>query len=59
MKEGQEISREEAIKQGWILASSGCLAGKDRWHWECFVSPDEELLATFYHGYPTATIERA
>lgn len=58
MMEGHEISREEAIKSGWILEASGCLAGKDRWYWERFVSPDEELMATFYHGYPTATVER-
>lgn len=56
--EGYEISREEVFKHGWILEDSGCLAGKTRWYWERFVSPDAEFMATFYHGYQLATVER-
>lgn len=52
------IRLEDAIKSGWRLESEGNLAGKAHWHWETWVSPDEEHMATFWTGTETAEVER-
>ena len=52
------IYLEDAIKSGWRLESEGNLAGKPQWHWETWVSPDEEYMATFWAGIYTAEVER-
>ena len=52
------ITLENAIKNGWKMESEGNLAGKAHWHWETWVSPDEEYMATFWAGTYTAEVER-
>ena len=52
------IRLEDAINSGWKLESEGNLAGKAKWHWETWVSPDEEYMATFWTDVYTAEVER-
>ena len=56
--EGYELGYEEAEKRGWTKMNEGYLAGKARWHWETWVSPDAEYTATFWAGTYIATVER-
>lgn len=58
IREGQSITLEQAEKAGWYMESEGQMVGKSRWKWETWVSPDETLMATFYWGTGSATVER-
>ena len=53
-----EIRFEKVLADGWRMESEGNLAGRPEWHWETWVSPDNEYMATFYAGTFTATVER-
>lgn len=54
--DGYQVGRDEVVEAGWIKEESGSLAG--RWHWERWVSPDGELMTTFYEGHSTSSICR-
>lgn len=54
--DGYQVSREEVIAAGWVKEESGFLSG--RWYWERWVSPDDELMITFYDGHETSSICR-
>lgn len=56
--DGYQASRDEVIAAGWTKMDEGCLAGKAHWHWETWVSPDDELIITFYNGHETSSICR-
>ena len=55
---GYTLGLEEAEKRGWVKVEEGCLAGKARWHWETWHSPDGLWTATFRNNTYTATVER-
>ena len=59
IKEGQEITYEEAIKAGWLLEGEGVLNGTKYWRWVTLVSPDGKLMVTFHWSMIEGTVERA
>ena len=59
IKEGQSITYEEAKRAGWLIESEGTLSGLNRWRYTALISPDRELIATFYWTMASATVERA
>lgn len=56
--DGYQASRDELIANNWHLKESGNIGGSPRFWWECWVSPDNELMATFYWTYETAEVCR-
>ena len=59
IKEGQNITYEEAKRAGWLIENEGALSGLNRWRYTTLISPDRELIATFYWTMASATVERA
>lgn len=56
--DGYMAGRDELRRAGWYVEAEGDLGGSAKFHWERFVSPDGELMATFYTGWSTAEVCR-
>ena len=59
IKENDFISIEQVIEAAWMKEHEGMHGGSKKFRFEVWVSPDEELMCTFYYGEMTALVERA
>ena len=59
IKENDSVSIEQVIEAGWMKEHEGMHGGSKKFRFEVWVSPNEELMCTFYYGEMTALVERA
>lgn len=59
IKENDFVSIEQVIEAGWAKEYGGMTGGNKKFCFEVWISPDEELMCTFYYGEMTALVERA
>lgn len=57
-QDGNLISVNQVKEDGWKILEQGNLCGKPQWHWETYISPDEQWIVTFYYNDNFGTIER-
>ena len=56
--DGDFICLDQIKEDGWKILGQGNMCGKPQWHWETYISPDEQWTVTFYYNKCYGTIER-
>lgn len=59
IKENDFVSIEQVIEAGWMKEHESMHGGSKKFRFEVWISPNEELMCTFYYGEMTALVERA
>ena len=59
IKESDFVSIEQVIEAGWMKEHEGMHGGSKKFRFEVWISPDEELMCTFYYGEMAALVERS